>query len=160
MIFLTVGTQLGFDRLIRAVDEWASKNSSYTIFAQIGNGNYHPINMKWERFLSPSKFDEIFRNSKLIISHAGMGTILNALVHEKPIVVLPRLYKYQEHRNDHQLATAKRLRNLNGVYFASSTSELQSQLSDIDKLKCGIVNDAASFVLARKICEFLETDNT
>ncbi len=42
MIFATVGTQLPFDRLIRALDGWAASNGGVEVFAQIGRGEYEP----------------------------------------------------------------------------------------------------------------------
>ena len=41
MIFVAVGTQLAFDRLIKYMDEWAAVNSEKVI-AQIAEGTYLP----------------------------------------------------------------------------------------------------------------------
>ena len=57
MIFVAVGTQFSFDRLIQYMDEWASQNDE-TVFAQIGDGDYIPENMQWERFLNGDQYNQ------------------------------------------------------------------------------------------------------
>ncbi|HUQ96914.1 MAG TPA: glycosyltransferase, partial [Chitinophagaceae bacterium] len=78
-----------------------------------------------------------FNKASLIVSHAGMGNIISALEREKPILVLPRLAQYGEHRNDHQMATAKVFEKLNYVYVAYNEQELQKKLQSVyqDDLK-------------------------
>ncbi len=128
MIFLTTGTQLSFDRLVRAVDEWADEaKPSCQIFGQVLPSLDEPYisrNFKTKARLSPTEYAEIFGKAKLIISHAGMGTILTALTQGKKICIMPRQEKYGEHRNDHQLATVKRLKEYPGLFKAHSENDL------------------------------------
>jgi hypothetical protein len=62
MIFATVGTQLPFDRLVRGLDQWASRNPQEEIFAQIGQANYIPENCEWARTISANTFRARGRN--------------------------------------------------------------------------------------------------
>jgi UDP-N-acetylglucosamine transferase subunit ALG13 len=124
-----VGTELPFERLISAVDEWAQRSGrSGEVLAQIGRSNQPPANLRWRRFLDGPEFNEVFCNAKLIVAHAGMGTILTALQHERPLIVMPRRASLAEHRNDHQLATATRLSELGRVIVAFDEDDLISQL--------------------------------
>ncbi|RZK15367.1 MAG: glycosyl transferase family 28, partial [Flavobacterium sp.] len=91
MIFITTGTQEPFERLIKAVDEVAPQLKDVPIFAQAFKTNYRVQNFKTIDFVSPSDFENYFDRAELIISHAGMGTIITALQKNKPILVLPRL---------------------------------------------------------------------
>ena len=77
MIFVAVGTQFPFDRLIKAVDEWAGKNNE-TAFAQIAEGDYLPKHMQWERFVDSTVYNEKVEQASLIVAHAGMGNIITA----------------------------------------------------------------------------------
>ncbi len=118
---------MGFNRLIQAVDEFAAKNSHEDIFAQIGqitSSTYVPKNIKYEEFISPSTYNELFHSSKLIVSHAGMGSIITALQLQKPIVVMPRYGRLKETRNDHQIATANRFQGRRGLYVATDETDL------------------------------------
>lgn len=137
MIFVTVGTQLAFDRLIEAVDVWAGKHPGETVFAQIGPGQYKPKNCTFADFVPPDKANDLIRTADLIISHAGMGSILTALKYQKPILVLPRKASLGEHRNEHQLATAKWLGQKPGVFVADEADDIASILSSRSQLKSG-----------------------
>ena len=129
MIFLTVGSQLPFDRLVRAVDAWVASQAAVSVFGQIadpGPGGYHPEHFQWQRFLEPPEFDRYFEQADLVVAHAGMGSIIAALVAPKPIVVLPRRGHLGEHRNDHQYATAQKFQGRENVFVAMSEEELPS----------------------------------
>lgn len=128
MIFVTIGTQEPFDRLLIAIDEIAGLYPEIEFIAQTSNSAYKAINLKTVEFLEPIEFDKLFNEAQLILSHAGMGTILSALTRKKPILVVPRLVKYGEHRNEHQLATAKKMEKLGYIRVAYDTEMLKSQL--------------------------------
>lgn len=133
-VFLTVGTQLGFDRLIRAVDLWAKNNTNFDFFAQIGEGAYKPVNMSYVSYLCSDEYDEKFSSSDIVVSHAGMGTIISASLIGKPVIIMPRDPKFGEHRNSHQIATCKRFESLDGCYIADNESELYELLNNSESL--------------------------
>ena len=130
MILITVGGQMPFDRLVRTVDEWAATHRDTQCFAQIGPGGWRPRHMEWVEFLPPPVFREKLENASLVVAHAGMGTILSALDLGKKLIVLPRLGHLRETRNDHQVATAKRLEAMGLVVHASDEKQLLAQLAD------------------------------
>jgi len=115
MIFLTTGSQLPFDRLVQAVDAWAGRRPDMHIFGQIGAANYEPVNFDWASSITPGHFEERIAACETVVAHAGMGTIISGIERGKRVLVMPRLASCGEHRNDHQLATAKRLRHLKGL---------------------------------------------
>jgi UDP-N-acetylglucosamine transferase subunit ALG13 len=135
MIFVTVGGQMPFDRLIRAVDQWAEEHQRTDIFAQIGPTDYEPSFIKWVKYLDSAAFSGRLDSADAIISHAGMGTILSALYRAKPILVFPRRGDLMETRNDHQVDTAKRFVEMGMVRAAYDELELREELGRIDDLK-------------------------
>ncbi|RZK24059.1 MAG: glycosyl transferase family 28 [Flavobacterium sp.] len=128
MIFITTGTQEPFERLIKAMDEVAPKLSGMPIMAQAFKTGYFVQNFDIIEFMSPTDFEHYFNEAHLIVSHAGMGTIITALQRNKPILVLPRLLKYKEHRSDHQYDTAKKMEELGYINVAYDEKELQNKL--------------------------------
>lgn len=132
MIFLTIGTHEPFDRLIRAVDGWcAARGTGAQVFGQITEpkpGAYRPQHFDWVARLSPQEYDRRFAAAGLIVSHAGMGSILTALHHAKPIVVMPRRGHLRETRNDHQFTTVRMLGNRPGIFVAEDETCLGSVL--------------------------------
>ena len=129
MIFTSVGTQLPFDRLIRALDQWAYQNPQVEIFAQIGQTKYVPEHMQWERTISAETFRSRLLDCSTVVAHAGMGTIISAIELGRRVVVLPRRAEFGEHRNDHQLATVERLKHLGGLEVAENCEALVQLLN-------------------------------
>lgn len=125
MIFVTVGTQLPFDRLVSVVDEWAGAHG-ISGFAQIGPGKYLPRHMAFDRFIGPDSFEERVRSARCIISHAGMGSIISALSHAKPAIMMARRFELGEHRNDHQRATAAKFSGRPHLRFIDDVAELDA----------------------------------
>lgn len=134
MIFVTVGAQMAFDRLIEWVDEWAIAEGRRDVVAQIGPSSYQPRQIRVVPFMSPPEFRRRLAEADAIIAHAGMGSIINALELAKPIVVVPRLSALGETRNDHQVATARRLSEEGLVLEADSPERLAEQMKTISGL--------------------------
>ena len=128
MIFVTTGTQLPFDRLVRAVDAWAGRaGPPCEIFGQVlpdAAAPHVPRHFETRARLTPAEYEEILDRARLIVSHAGMGTILTALTRGKTICIMPRQARHGEHRNDHQLATAQRLGEHPGLFKAGDETDL------------------------------------
>lgn len=135
MIFVAVGTQFSFDRLIQYMDEWAEANDEEVV-AQIGEGDYEPKHMKWERFLNGDQYNGYIKDASVFVSHAGMGNIISSRQSQTPIVVINRQYELGEHRNNHQADGLLWMGKLPGVYTASTQDELFNQLSLREQLDC------------------------
>ena len=125
MIFVTIGSLFPFDRLVRLMDEFAPSLPREQFFAQIADGKYEPQNMPFARMLSRREFGDKLDKAKLIVAHAGMGSVISAMENKKPIVILPRIFEQGEHTTDHQMATARWLSTKSGVYVAMSGDELK-----------------------------------
>ena len=132
MIFVTVGTQLPFDRMIAAVDRWAGERPGSHVFAQVGPSSLRPTNIEYRDFIGPGECLERMQAAQVIVAHAGMGTILGALELGKPIIVMPRIAALGEHRNEHQLATARRFAELGRLKVAFDEQELCQLLDELD----------------------------
>ena len=137
MIFVTVGAQMPFDRLIAAVDAWARHEGRDDVFAQIGDGSYLPKSFDYVRHLTPAEFRRQVIDADLVVAHAGMGTILTALELSRPILVMPRRGDLYETRNDHQVATAKKLSAHGRVTVAMDEDELIGKLQQVSEIRCG-----------------------
>lgn len=130
MIFLAVGTQFGFDRLVRAVDVAIERGLiTDTVFAQIGDGTYLPKQMKYVINLTKEAFDETLISCQAIISHAGMGNISMALKWGKPLLVMPRRKQFGEVVNDHQVDTACKFEELGHILVAYDESDIVKKIN-------------------------------
>jgi UDP-N-acetylglucosamine transferase subunit ALG13 len=133
-MFVTVGTQGAFDRLVRTVDEWAGRRAKSGVFAQIGPSDYRPEHIAATRFLDPAEFRTRIEAARIVVAHAGMGTIITALERGKPIIVMPRRADLREQRNDHQLSTAKHFAQQGRIVVAFNEQELCEKLDLADTL--------------------------
>jgi UDP-N-acetylglucosamine transferase subunit ALG13 len=131
VILVAVGTQFPFDRLVKTVDNWATTSGATDVIAQIGPSSYVPTAIQAHAFLPPAEFEALLERADLVVAHCGMGSILSALSHGKPIVVMPRSAAKGEHRNDHQHATAQRFSRRPGVTVAWDEADLLRCLEGI-----------------------------
>lgn len=155
MIFAITGTQLPFDRFIRILDNLAPELNE-EIVAQVNRNTYRPRHIKTVDFLPPDKFERLFLQARLIVAHAGIGTILSALTQRKPIIIFPRIAALGEHRNEHQMATAAKMREHGWCYVATDGEELRSLLFSHDLHPLRTIGDTASESLIRSITDFIE----
>jgi len=156
MIFLTVGTYpLPFDRLVKATDTAIMEGLiEEEVFAQIGLCSYMPQNMEYVEMLQKEAFDSYFQRASSVISHAGIGAITTALKNHKPLLVMPRMKRYKEHVNDHQVATAKKFEELGHILAVYDVKDLPN---GIRKLKNFIPRErkASPDAIAERIRRFL-----
>jgi UDP-N-acetylglucosamine transferase subunit ALG13 len=156
MIFITVGAQMPFDRLIRAVDRWAVETGRQDVFAQIGDTTYRPRHIGHVDFLDSDEFRERVVRASAVVAHAGMGSILTALELGKPILVMPRRGDLQETRNDHQIATARQLERQGRVMVAYDEGELTQKLNLLGETCPGqLIRPYASEELLSSIRQFI-----
>lgn len=134
MIFVTVGTQGSFDRLVGAVDRWAESAGRTDVLAQIGPSSYEPRSIEAVEQLPPEDFDAAMRRAEVIVAHAGIGTLLGALAIGTPLLVMPRRAALGEQRSDHQLATVRRFSDRGLITAAADENDLVARLDRIDEL--------------------------
>jgi len=156
VIFVTVGTQLAFPRLIEALDALAPQLGEEVV-AQVGPDAGDYPNLKTQANVTPDEFEHLFTGARLVVGHAGVGTILSAKRFGKPLVLMPRRHALGEHRNDHQLATAKAVEKLPGVYIAWQPEELSGLLVRDDLEPATDAESPTHSALIDRLKAFIET---
>lgn len=87
MIFITVGTSLPHDELIRHMDELVKKGRiKDKIIAQIGDGKYIPKNFRYARFIK--NMEDGYNRADIIVSNCGAGTILENVTKGRRLIVI------------------------------------------------------------------------
>ena len=115
MIFITLGSQkFQFNRLLKAVDEQIAEGKiKDTVFAQIGASDYIPKHYDYKDFLDRDTFSSQMDLADIVITHGGTGAIIGAVKKGKKVIAVPRLAKYGEHVDDHQLQLVEQFTDLN-----------------------------------------------
>jgi UDP-N-acetylglucosamine transferase subunit ALG13 len=116
------------------VDDIASHFKEEFI-VQLGASQYIPQHIKWFDYVTYDESLEYFRKAQLVIGHCGSGTIINALSFGKPLIVIPRLLKFNEHADDHQLEMATLLEQ----------SQIARVVYDVEDLEFVIRNTLEEF---------------
>jgi UDP-N-acetylglucosamine transferase subunit ALG13 len=125
VIFVTVGTQLPFERLVAAVDDWAGNaDPKPDVLAQVGSGRTDYANLRCVRTLDGVRYAEAIAAARLVVAHAGTGSILTALDRGVPVIIMPRDHRRSEHRDDHQSQTARQLEKMGLATVAWTEADL------------------------------------
>jgi UDP-N-acetylglucosamine transferase subunit ALG13 len=131
MIFASVGSMLPFDRLVKAVDDWAAANPDREVFIQIGRGDYEPRHAPWTRIMPAEEYRGRIRDARLFVAHVGMGSILQGLEERRQMLLLPRHQALKEHTTDHQLHTAKRFKDTPGLRIVDDVPALHASMTEL-----------------------------
>jgi UDP-N-acetylglucosamine transferase subunit ALG13 len=119
MIFVTVGTTLWFDELIKSMDQLVAKGLvREPVVCQIGNGRYVPKNCEYFRF--QRSIDNWLHRSSLVISHGGTGTVLSLLAMRKPFVAVANPMG----ADDHQFQFLSRLGEMGCILWCHDLEDL------------------------------------
>ena len=135
MIFITLGSQkFQFNRLLIAIDEQITQRKIIDpVFAQTGYSDYVPQNFEYKNFLNRDEFSQAEEKSDIVITHGGSGAIIGALKKHKKVIAVPRLAKYGEHVDDHQLQLVDEFRNLNLIYECIVCDDLWKAVAEINE---------------------------
>lgn len=105
MIFVTLGTQdKPFERLLASIEEQIEKgNIIEEVVVQAGYTKFSTEKMQVFDLVDREEFVRLVNECNILITHGGVGSILTGLKNNKKVIACPRLYKYGEHMNDHQM---------------------------------------------------------
>lgn len=133
MIFVTLGSQkFQFNRLLKEIDILIENGViQEEVIAQIGYSTYKPANFEWHNNLDYNIFIDHIQRSDIVITHAGTGVIMTGIKNNKIVIAIPRLSRYNEHVDDHQIQIASEFKEMGFIEYCNNPSELEDTL-----LKC------------------------
>lgn len=136
MIFVTVGLdKFQFNRLIKYVDNLILKNIiKEEIFMQIGACEYEPKNCKWEGITEFDSLRKRMRDARIIISHAGIGSIILCAQNNKIPIIVPRQKRFREIVDNHQLEFVKEFDKSNTIIPVFKITHLKTCIEKFDEI--------------------------
>ena len=137
MIFVTVGSQkFQFNRLLKEIDVLIEDGKiTKEVFAQIGYSDYKPKNYKYKEFLDRHEFIKVMNKCDKVITHGGTGAIIGAVKQGKKVIAIPRLKKFGEHVDDHQLQIVRQFEKMNFIKRIDDEKELIKVVLEIENEK-------------------------
>ena len=137
MTLVILGTQdKSFDRLLRMVEkEIKNNNLKGEVIVQAGQTKFKSKYMKIFDLIPITKFNKLIKEADLVITHGGVGSIIQALKHNKKVIAVPRLARYKEHENDHQIQIVEEFTRNGYILSAKNAKELNKALEDVNKFE-------------------------
>ena len=141
MIFVTVGThEQSFNRLIKKVDDLvANGDIKEKVIVQTGFSTYVPKHCEAHKMMSFDEMQQALKNARIVITHGGPSSFIEALQFGKVPIVVPRQEKFNEHVNNHQVdftkLIAKRMNNIIPVYDINDLGQTIDNYEQIAKTK-------------------------
>ena len=135
MILVTLGTQdKNFTRLLDVIQkEIDNGNIKDKVVVQAGLTKYESKNMEIFDYVSKEKFEEYIKNCDILITHGGVGSIFTGLKNNKKVLVMPRLAKYKEQHNDHQLEIVEEFTKLGYILSFDDEKSFEKCYKKVDK---------------------------
>ena len=132
MIFVTLGSQkFQFNRLLIALDKQiADGRITDEVFAQIGASSYKPKYFRYKDFLDRNDFTDWQGKAEIEITHGGTGVIMSAVKKGKKVIAIPRLSKYGEHVNNHQLQLLEQFKELDLIYVCQDCDDIWKAIEE------------------------------
>ena len=139
-IFLTLGTrQEPFLRPLKEVEKLIKEGViNRPVIAQVGRTKYTPSNFSTFDFCSVSDFEKHIKESDLIITHSGAGTIIKCTISQKKVVVIPRDPNLGECQDNHQYQIAEQFEKLGLVLVSKESNSLKDKIKMAEDFKPSI----------------------
>ncbi len=149
MIFVCLGSQtFAFDRLLIELDKLVFSNKiKDKIFVQAGTVRYIPKKLQYKQFLSHDEFEEKLKSASLIIAHGGTGALIGALKLGKNVIGVPRLAKYKEHVDDHQLQIVRVLEEQGYIRAVYDIGDLEAVINKSLKNPINKIYNRESYIV-------------
>lgn len=133
MIIVTVGTEkYPFDRLLKAVDGLRDQLKDEPVFMQTGSSAFTP-SYPHESFISYKELREKIREARIVVAHAGAGTLLMCIELGKIPVMMPRKRSFREHVDDHQNMLATSMAEKGLIILAETPEQVQEKILNYDE---------------------------
>lgn len=157
MIFVTLGSQkFQFNRLLKEIDRLIECGKiTEKVFAQIGYSDYEPKNYSYKSFLDRAEFVDIMGKCDKVITHGGTGAIIGAVKQGKKVIAVPRMAKYGEHVDDHQLQIIDQFKEMNLIAGLDYIENLQIEIDEIEKKSFKKYKSNTNQIIA-SIVDFIE----
>jgi UDP-N-acetylglucosamine transferase subunit ALG13 len=146
-----------FERLVKKMDEIANETRE-EIVIQIGHTNYRPKCASFFSFLDNKEIEELYEKADIVVTHGGVGSIMDALSHNKPVIAVPRLAEFGEHVDNHQLDIVRCFSKLGLVDCVYNIEELETKINIAKKSNSGpnVASKAEKSRLVACIRSYLE----
>mgnify|MGYP000648921389 FL=1 len=160
MIFVTVGThEQQFNRLIKKIDQLKKDGHiKDDVFIQTGFSDYIPESCDWKKFLSYEEMIQKIKDAKIVITHGGPSSFILPLQYGKTPIVVPRMKKYDEHVNDHQVDFCERYNTTfpNRIILLENIMKMVEKIELAKMIKGNVNNNNNSIIFSQNLNRIID----
>ena len=133
MIFVILGTQdKPFPRILKALEKEIKKeNIKEKVIVQAGCTTFKSKYMEIYDYLDMKTFNHYIKECDYIITHGGVGSILDSLKKNKKVLVIPRQKEYDEHENDHQIQITEEFTKMGYIINCKHMKDLIDKIQEL-----------------------------
>ena len=137
MILVLLGTQNNsFHRLLEEIQKNIdNENIQEEVVVQKGYTKFESKDMTLYNELPIEKFNELIQKADLVITHGGVGSIISSVTRGKKVIAVPRLKKYNEHVNDHQLDIIQTFDEMGYIIGIQEVQQLGEAIKKVKEFK-------------------------
>lgn len=135
MIFVILGTQdKSFERMLIEIDNLIRDGIiEEKVIVQAGSTVYKTDTMEILDYIPMEDFKKYIQEADFVIAHGGVGSILDAIKYDKKVIAIPRLEKYNEHENNHQIQVVEKFDELGYIVDCGNLKRLGNKIMQINK---------------------------
>lgn len=160
MIFVTVGThEQQFNRLVKKIDQLKKDGHiKDDVFIQTGFSDYIPESCDWKKFLSYEEMIQKIKDAKIVITHGGPSSFILPLQYGKTPIVVPRMKKYDEHVNDHQVEFCERYNTTfpNRIILLENIMKMVEKIELAKTIKGNVNNNNNSIIFSQNLNRIID----
>lgn len=158
MIFITLGSQkFQFDRLLMKIDDLIEQGIICDkVMAQVGASEYVPKHFEYVKFMDREEFAQTMDRCSVVITHGGTGVIIGAVKKGKKVIAVPRLARYGEHVDDHQLQLLQQFDDLKIICACYEMEKLGDYYQALEQMEFRPYVSNTQVIIA-SIEEYLQT---
>ncbi len=130
ILVLTGFHPVPFDRLISAMDEIAGQINEEVVI-QHGESKLEIKHARSIKYAGFEENEELIKSARLVIAHAGVGTILDCRRLEKQLIIIPRRMGLGESYDDHQFEIANAVSASKSAIMINDVTELKNTIESM-----------------------------
>lgn len=159
MIVILLGTQnYSFHRLLEEVQKCIDNGIiNQEVIVQAGGTKFSSEKMQLFTLIEQDKLTELIEKADIIITHGGVGSIVNGVKLHKKVIAVPRLQKYGEVANDHQIQIIETFSKEGFIIGLNDVSELETAIKSIDSFEPKILESNTKNII-NIISEFINNN--
>ena len=161
MILVLLGTQNNsFHRLLKEIEKNIEDGTiKEEVIVQAGYTKFETDKMEIIDLMSKEQLNKFQDEADLIITHGGVGSIVNGVKLHKKVIAVPRYKKYGEVANDHQVQIINTFAKEGFIIGLNDVSELESALKEIENFKPKVLESNTEKII-NIIRDFINNDST